>query len=377
MNNKDFSTRPYRRETAKDWDSFVETCDEAWLYHLSEFVEEAGGSQLEIDRSFSVWKNNEIVAVCVMCLLRREKVKLLTGPGPALKADDKDLRKFCFTMIETIARKEGCAALRIRRSSLSPAFRGAQYVNSDLMEHGYTLGFWGEFQNFEVGCWIIADLRRDAGEILRSFTKGNRASVRRCEREGVVATWFDSTNISDSAWREYETIHAETMARGGGRASTPERNLQLRSQIARGHALMINTYLGEECLSSAVLLIYKGAAYYEAGASSARGIELGAMPYTLFIALCGLSARGFDYLNVGPYVPSHLGGKWGAICEFKRRFATERWDLLVCEKVLNKNRYWWLLMTPLSLKRELLDAMNSLRSWPLLGAAVRLLRVER
>jgi hypothetical protein len=377
MTNQDFSIRPYRRDTADEWDRFVDACDEAWLYHLSDFVEEGTGSGLQNDRSFSVWKNDEIVAVCALRVIRREKAKLLAGPGVAAKTSDKKLRKFCYATIEGIAAKEGCAAVRLQRSSLAPAFHEAQYVNSDLMELGYNLGFWGEHQNFEVGCWIIADLRRSPQEVLGSFTKGNKASVRKCQREGVTATWIDLTNVSDSAWREFETIYAWTMARGGGGVMGAERAALLRAQIARGRALMISTHLGGECLTSAIMLTYKGSAYYEAGASSARGVELDAMVFTLFTTLCDLPARRLTHLNLGPYVPSHLGTKWGAICEFKRRFGTQHWDLLVVERVLDRNRYWWSLMTPLALKRQLLNAKSDRRMSFLLDAAVGVRRAGR
>ena len=230
--------------------------------------------------------------------------------------------------------------MRIFRSSLAPRFLGARYIDSDLAEQGYSLGLRGDALDFEVGAWAVADLRRTPEEIFKSFTKGNKAAVKKCERLGIKVVAYDCNTLTDKAWGEFEAILDETAARTAiGKFSRAQLG-GLRSQVGNGLALLFNGYEQQQCIASILCQYFKSGAYYQNGGCCERGLALSVMAHMIFAAMMEFRGRGIEYFNVGPYVPCHKGTKWGTISDFKRRFGNQKWDILICEKILDRKRYW-------------------------------------
>ena len=330
----------YSANIVDAWNRFVDNCDEAWLYHRSIFVvPNAMGWE---DKSFALTRGGDIVAVCAVAVQRKWFGRILTGPGPAIASGPaaEETRRFAFAMMEELAKKNGCVSVRIHRSSLPPRFLGARYIESDLSDQGYSLGLRGDSLDFEVGAWAVADLRCAPGEILKSFTKGNKAAVRKCERLEIRVVAYDCKTLIDKAWDEFEAILDETFVRAGIGKFSRARFDSLRSQVGNGFALLFNAYEQQQCIASILCQYFKTGAYYEAGGCRARGLALGAMSYLMYAAMVELKGRGVDYFNIGSVVPCHKDTRLARIGDFKRRFANQTWDVLICEKILDRKRYW-------------------------------------
>ena len=115
----------------------------------------------------------------------------------------------------------------------------------------------------------------------------------------------------------------------------------LRSQVGNGLALLFNGVDEQQkCIASILCQYFKSGAYYQNGGCCERGFALGVMARVIFAAMIEFRGRGIEYFNVGAYAPCHRGTKWGTISDFKRRFSNQKWDMLICEKILDCKRYW-------------------------------------
>jgi len=304
------------------WDAFVDGCGEAWIYHLSSFVIEAARINNGRDRSFAILQNDKIVAVCVLFVSRHGLAFVLTGPGPAFSdtRKNKDIVNLCYARMEELARENDCVAIRIWRSSLAPANFGLRYADTDVTNYGYGCGWWGEMHGFDIGYWVISDLSPSMDDILGVLHKEYSRYVRRCRDSNITSKIFDGAAGMEKGWDEFYTLHVETMTRTSGGVMSKERIDFFRRAVAGQRAILYNAYEKEVCVASVVVLLYKQGAYYEAGASSKVGLQLKAMVYLLYVAMCDLKERGIHYFNLGANIPSHRDTKWGTIGDFTGLF---------------------------------------------------------
>src|ERR1700722_11423241 len=80
----------FSAESKSDWSEFVAKCDEAWLEHLPEFMEELGRGKT--DQSFSIRVGSVFGGICVVRVERDAGGKVLYGLGPALLPQYKTQR---------------------------------------------------------------------------------------------------------------------------------------------------------------------------------------------------------------------------------------------------------------------------------------------
>jgi len=345
-----------------EWNRFVDHCDEAWLYHRSAFVvpNERGWE----DKSFALTRNGEIVAICAVAVERKWLGRILVGPGPAVASgpDAEKARRLVLALTEEIAQQTGCLSVRISRSSLAPRFLNARYINSDLAEQGYSHGYRGDALDLEVGAWAIADLRRTPEEILKSFKHGNDRRVKKCERLEIKVVAYGGPTLTEKAWSEFESNLDETVVRTGIEKFPRAHLDRLRSQVENGFALLFSAYEKQECVASVLCQYFKSGAYYQNGGCCERGLALGAMAHVFYTAMIEFKNRGIEYFNVGAYIPCHKGTKSGTISEFKRGLGNLMWDILNCEKILDRKRYWRRILVVGAIRLQVVD-------WALFGWA--------
>jgi len=216
---------PFSDERAREWDAVVCGSNDAWLFHLSDWV------HLESERatsvSFLVELNGAVVAVCPLYRSRRRYAGVFpitclhtgtgrAGPAIAAHVDDQErpaMLDEIFGHIEALANAHKAERLEIRLPMLAPntlpprresADTLARYGLSDGVKYGRTL-----HQTSPVDRIVRLDQPVDG--LYDQMDKDCRNAVRKAIKNDVVAV--QSTSRRDI--EDYHRLHVATYRRTG------------------------------------------------------------------------------------------------------------------------------------------------------------------
>ena len=329
------------------WQTFVENCNECWLYHHSVFQ--------DLDdpncQSFAILEEERIVGGCILYVNRSGLGKVLGGRyGPAGLALLPGFSRRSYPLVNAhlkmLAHRHGCHAVQMGLPILAPAYRHSNYLQSHL----YRLNFnntlrWGLRTAYVPSFTTIIDLACSSEKIYSEFSE----SVRRdCARSSKVPfeTEFLQGNVTDTQWELFLCNHQETMLRGQTQ-SLPKKLLdRLRALLERGYAALFNVNIAGKTVASLLLLTYKNSAFYFASGIQSEALNKGFSAQLHWSAVRELQERGYGRYEVGQFYPTLMGTKLGLLGEFKRRFGGIKRTVLAGELVMQEMRMLCLDLGP-------------------------------
>lgn len=331
-------------ESKEDWKHFVDICPEAWLHHRPELVETGIDNQKYADWSFSIRSNGSIVGICVLMRSVAGMGASLSGPGLALSphTNRKDVMLFAEEMIRQLAVKGGCQAVRFHLSPLAPGLVGQRYHELTLAELAFSFGVRGDDLDYQVCYANMIDLRKDPGEILNGFTKGNRASVKKCAKTPLTVDIIANGVASDRHWLNFVDLHRLTFERNFLHPFDDKRLERLRSAVAEGHIALVSAYDGNNCIASIMLEMYKQGLSYSVGCCNEHALKIGAMAFIHYSAMQWGKDNNYQWYCMGSTSPM-IRGDYG---DFKKRFGGEKFDLLSGELILDRKTYVRKILLP-------------------------------
>jgi lipid II:glycine glycyltransferase (peptidoglycan interpeptide bridge formation enzyme) len=168
-----------------------------------------------------------------------------------------------------------------------------------------------------MGCAWVADLRTSKDEHWKKIGKGARSSISKAQKSAVTTRIAQGDEDLD----RYYQIHCETYRRTG-EAPQPREYFEgiWRHFVSTGLAVIFFAEQEGKTIAAANFAVYKKAAYYWTGASSAAGLSTGSNALLQWTAIQWMIAQGIEWYEVGPAFPYAREGKQKQISDFKKDF---------------------------------------------------------
>jgi len=336
--------KPFRDESPEDWSHFVKECDEAWVFHTASFID-----AFPYDFSFSIRIDGSIRGICVMGRVRRRSGAYFVGPGMALSAAAKNATVYGVlrTKLKDLAVSAGCQGAEFTLSPMAPAHFSKKFADSILYQFSFSEGArWRKSWETLPGFFSVIDLGLDVTQIIRGFSKGNKASVSRCKKLGLGLEVQTGQNTNRESWQDFVTIHRQTYRRSNGEPFSDERLDHLFLLVQSGHMALVNGIENGICVSSLLLATDKSGAFYYAGGAFDDARQKGIMAWTHSEAIRWLKENGYKRYCLGFTITALEGTVGGAIGDSKNRFGGNKWPMLCGDLILRPASFFIFQMAP-------------------------------
>lgn len=345
---------PLAEVSAQEWERFVESSDECWLYHHPLFLD----LHLTDSRSFALVENGKVMGGCILYVNRSGLGKVLSQRyGPAGLALSPNIARKAYPLvrqhlIET-ARADGCHAVQLGLPALAPRYAEPDYLDSHL----YHLGFnntlrWGTRTHYTPSYATVIDLRDSEAKIWAGFSELTKRKCRAASRIRFTVEVLQR-DVSREAWDEFVVNNAATMRKSALPPVAPPVLSKLRAAMDRGCAALLHLRVGAVSKGSLLLLTYKSAAFYFASGVLPDAYKDGFAAQLHWSAICELKRLGFAQYEVGQFYPELKGTKLSQIGEFKRTFGGKKRSVLAGEMITNDMRFLCLDLLPAYARRSL------------------------
>jgi hypothetical protein len=307
------------------WNAFVESSDDAWLWHhydLRDTVTTWPGSE---DCSIAVLDRATSGQVAAILPLRRVNRRFLgfapvyvleSLGGPAmLNGISTKRRREILSVIRDqlllIAEHGRCLEIRLFSPPMAPALRGERCPRvAPLLAAGC--------ENTQSQTWVV-DLRGGKDIVWAHMEGRARTAVRKAEKAGVrirVATTEDLD--------VYYALHMETYRRTGVQPH-PRAYFQAIWDLflQEGLARVWIAELDGQAVAAENFGVYKNAAVYWTGAASEKGLEVEANSLLQWTAMQWMAGNGIDWYETGEAFPQVMSGKLRGLSDFKKSFGGE------------------------------------------------------
>jgi len=255
----------------KSWDDLAATSDEAWLWHLADYVDAMLTWPRFRDASFGVLDETGRLLATVplyFCTRRLYGVVshryLYSQGGPALASHlSLELRRCVLDTLRaqwgSLMSNLGAERIEVRMSPLAPGLRhGAEASTGLLAAAG--------FEDAQTQTWMV-DLNRTPEAIRAGYFDGTRYELRKASR-------MPYTLREGKGGRDIETyyaLHCETYARTGAEVHPIDYFRMIFERfVSKGMARILFFERDGRAIAAQNTAIYKGGAYYWTGASSNR-----------------------------------------------------------------------------------------------------------
>lgn len=336
------------------WRSFVDECDECWLFHHPDLA--------PIDdpdsRSFALLRNGILIGGCILFINRSGLGKVLGyrigAAGLALKVrlNAKEYSKIS-EYLRQIARSNNCHAIQIFLPSLSPANLQKNYLDSHLAKIDFNQSLrWGNNTDYVPSFTTIIDLEESLDSI---FNKFSESICQKCKKFKKNAFEYRVLNgmVADNDWHDFVANHQATLERSGSPPLSTDLLVKLRGLVTNSLGVLINIYFDSKCQAGLLILTYKKSGFYFASGVNPETYQSGVAAYIHLLAIEELKSRGFKYYEVGQFYPTLTGTKLHTLGEFKRMFGGFKQQVLAGELIIDKGRYVFLDLLPSHLRESL------------------------
>jgi hypothetical protein len=305
----------------RNWDAFVDECDEAWLWHRRDLQRALTLLRPSDDVGFTVTDEaGSLVAVVPLhvvhrSLLGRPLKRLESFGGPAVafalsKRQRDHVRDVIQATMVELADKERATRIDVMLSPLAPAFAPGRGTSvNPLLEWGY--------QNTLTQTWVV-DLADDADSRWTRYSQNARQEVRKAAARSTIR---EASGLQDLDC--YYRLHAETYARTGARPHPFEYfETIFRDLVPKGMARVLFAVVGDEVVAAQNTGLYKEAAVYWTGAS-ATDREGGENRLLCHEQVTRAAAEGRRWYEMGEAFPGTTDQKLAGLSGFKRSFGAE------------------------------------------------------
>jgi lipid II:glycine glycyltransferase (peptidoglycan interpeptide bridge formation enzyme) len=324
---------------ADEWDRFVHASPDAWLFHLSPWIELETSSARSV--SFMVTSGAEPVAICPLFLTRRKYAGVLslnvlhTGrarSGPALAPNlapkrSRDILRAIFQRIDDLARTHRVDRLELRLPTLAPSSL------PPLRQHYNWLSMYRPFEPLVYGHSLrkggavtqIISLAETADQLWANLKQECRTAIRKAQQGGVTV----SAATSSTALDEFRAIQADTYSRTGATMLPAEFTERMWSAFQPSGCLeLLRAEYSGEPIAGQMILKYKDAATYWAGGSLAQHQHLRPSNLLMWEAISCARQRGLKWFEVGPTFPyADPDAKVRTIGMFKEHFGGQPYTM--------------------------------------------------
>jgi len=323
------------------------------------FLQSEGQKQLYEDLGQKTWllKGEGEKAVCslVTKVEARRGTFLYLPYGPFAEAISEQKLADFIAELRKKAKEEGAAFIRI-----SPYWKETDNNKALLKRLGFREA---PIHMLAETLWLLELEGKSEEDLMMGMEKKHRNLVRRAAKDGVEIR----QSTAPEAVERFINLHWQTMSR---HQFTPYPKSYFRRQVEvfseRDQVSVIEAYLGEELLASAIIMYYGKVGAYHHGASSSKP-EHRKIPASYLLqweAIKEAQKRGcthYNFWGIAPYDLDEKGKKvyqnpkhpFGGITHFKTGFGGERVDLMPCHDLVVSPKYWfnWLIETIRKWKR--------------------------
>jgi len=358
---------PLTESRAADWDAFVTASNDAWLFHLTDWIRVEEQNDRSV--SFLVEADGGIVGIFPLYLGRRKyagvvPVNLLhTGrarSGPALapglgENQRRSVLQYMLQHADTIATEHRVSSLEIRLPSLAPSYL------PPLRSHVSPLSYFGPFSPIKYGRELgrsmtldrIVCLDAPSDTLWMELDDDCRKAIRKARKQGVVVTPAQSReDVAD-----YHRIHVENYRHTGARVLPLAHFERLWDAFhQRGCLELLFAESAGQRVAGLLMLSFRDGATYWAGSSLVAFQHLRPNNLLMWEAMMSAKDRARRWFELGPTFPfASPESKTRRIGRFKEQFGGE--DLYLYEGVRS---YWPVTIASL----EILDAVAAgLMTW--------------
>ena len=322
MSNNNLKIVPRHEVEQAAWDSFVNNCDEAWLWHLYDFQDAISTWPGKSDLSFAIKENGsqEILAVVPLHITKEkiyhviswDKLDSMGGPAFKNKIGDSFRQKLISTILahlQNIAEKQGAVEINIALSPMAPASRGEKCPQTNPL-------LKMKCENTLTQTWVI-DLRQGEKNIWDGMEKRARNAVRKAEKMNVICRLANQDSDLDAYYR----LHSETYGRSAINPHPKDYFKAIWTDFyAKDLALILVAEINGEIVAADNFGIYKNAAIYWTGASSQKGLESQAGSLLQWIAMRHMIENSLEWYETGEAFPHVQEGKLKGLNDFKQEF---------------------------------------------------------
>jgi GNAT acetyltransferase-like protein len=315
-----------------EWNRFAASSPDAWLFHLAQWIQLETSAARSV--SFLVTSGDEPVAICPLFVSRRKYAGMFplnvlhTGgarSGPALAPNlstrrSRDILQEVFWRIDELARTHRIDKVELRLPPLAPSYL------PPLRQHHNPISMCRPFEPLTYGHSLrkgpaitqIVSLQRPSDVLWSDLDKDCRSAVRKAQQSGVTVTVAKSVDML----AEFRNLQAATYRRTGAAIPPPQFLDGVWSAFhPSGQVdLMMAEHKGIR-IAGAVILKYKDAATYWAGASLAEFQHLRPSNLLIWEAISCARQNGLGWFEVGPTFPfADRHSKLRTIGMFKEQF---------------------------------------------------------
>jgi len=323
------------------WDEFVQSNDEAWFWHTTDWMRYSLSSQFNVQTgnvSFCVTENSRIIAIAPLIIERymqegEECCELRYGgwpvPVPVIDASIKPKRKnkiykLIFNEIDRIASADNVQRAVFRIYNAYEQYRRGNIVFNFLMKYGF---------NDTSSVTRVIDLTSDLRDIYREFNDGTKRQIVKAEKN-LSLKLYDHTNISVDIFGCFKKFYFDV----AGKVTRPEACYSVLYEcILKKLAVMVFAYFQGHLVGVTISAYYRSGAYYLLGASKREFIQCSVGHLMQQEMLKYMKSQGIEYYEIGhqQYGPTCYDfptEKEINISIFKRRFGGVDVPLFTAEK---------------------------------------------
>lgn len=310
----------------ENWDSFVDSSDEAWLLHLYDLQNALSTWSVRSDISFAIADDNSgkgIVAVVPLHLIEGQLFKFLSynildSPGgPACsnvlsKKHKKRVLEYISRILIEYANRYNAREINLSLSPMAPIYRGDRCPRvNPLLKMG--------FENTLTQTWIIKiGLGKDA--IWNKMEGRARTAIRKAEKFDIKIRLADKTGDID----KYYQLHCETYRRNNIKPH-PKAYFEsiFKNFFFKGLSRILFAEYNGEVIAAENFGIYKNAAIYWTGAASDISLSLEGNSLIQWKLIQLMIEEGLEWYETGEAFPNIKDGKLKGLNDFKRSFGGE------------------------------------------------------
>lgn len=308
-----------------DWDAFVETSDEAWLWHRFDFQDAISTWSGKHDLSFAIsdaGSGGRIVAIIPLHLTQSRRMYMfmwntldsLGGPACANDLGSKQkhrILEYALSQINALARRYDAVEINFALSPMAPAYCGERCPRvNPLLKVGC--------ENTLTQTWVV-DLRQSEEKIYHSY-----AELTKRELKKMLELGYEIREASGAADLEvYYNLHCETYHRTGVQPHPIAYFEQIFEKfVSKGLSRIVFLIKNGSIMAAQNSGIYKNGCVYWTGASLSQ--KKGGENRVLFDnQIIFAKKSGFEWYEIGEAFPHLRVGKLKGLNDFKRSFGGE------------------------------------------------------
>jgi len=321
------------------WDDFVTASDDAWLFHLSDWM--AIESESSRSLAFFIEENGKTVGIFPLYLGQRRYAGLVpsrilhTGRGRSGPAFDPALgpkrrvaiAREMFSHVDALARQHRVDRLEVRLPTLAPNHLPPRRAHDDPLSRydAFVPLKYGR----DLGATTIVDkivpLDRPQDDLFSEVDDDCRKAIRKAKKSGVTVT--PATARADMA--DYHRLHALTYGRSGA-AQLPLAHFESLWDRFASNRRMVVLFAEHEGrrIGAMIILMFRDAATYWAGASDWAYQQMRPNNLLMWEAILWAQQHPCRWFELGPLFPfGDASAKATRIGRFKDQFGGQRFAL--------------------------------------------------